>query len=199
MQGVGDMKAIETVYKGYKFRSRLEARWAVFFDALGVEWEYEKEGYDLGDDGLYLPDFYLPYWDCFIEIKPTDPISDRGWCYNDKRLNKFSEKKLLLVFHGLPGDKYGNWYGVDSCDSGGGTSMWDAMEWCYDRENDVFRVTTNNGRSDRVYWFPDWSTTADIIVGYSLDEDWGISKTHPFLTKAYQAARQARFEHGAKG
>ena len=30
------IKAIETEYNGYKFRSRLEARWAVFFDALGV-------------------------------------------------------------------------------------------------------------------------------------------------------------------
>lgn len=30
------MKAIETRYKGYRFRSRLEARWAVFFDALGL-------------------------------------------------------------------------------------------------------------------------------------------------------------------
>ena len=36
------MKAIETEYNCYKFRSRLEARWAVFFDALGWEYEYEK-------------------------------------------------------------------------------------------------------------------------------------------------------------
>lgn len=35
------IKAIETSYKGYRFRSRTEARWAVFFDALGVRWEYE--------------------------------------------------------------------------------------------------------------------------------------------------------------
>jgi hypothetical protein len=54
------LKAIQTRYKGYHFRSRLEARWAVFFDALGVPWEYEKEGYDLGDAGYYLPDFWLP-------------------------------------------------------------------------------------------------------------------------------------------
>ena len=32
------IKAIETSYKGYLFRSRLEARWAVFFDALGLVW-----------------------------------------------------------------------------------------------------------------------------------------------------------------
>jgi len=42
---MAEIKAIETVYNGYKFRSRLEARWAVFFDALGIEYEYEKEGF----------------------------------------------------------------------------------------------------------------------------------------------------------
>jgi hypothetical protein len=35
---------IPTRYKGYHFRSRLEARWAVFFDALGLRWQYEVEG-----------------------------------------------------------------------------------------------------------------------------------------------------------
>ena len=38
-----DIKPIETVYNGYRFRSRLEARWAVFFDAAGIEYEYEPE------------------------------------------------------------------------------------------------------------------------------------------------------------
>lgn len=53
------MKVIETEYKGYRFRSRLEARWAVFFDACGVKWEYEPEGFDLGNGLYYLPDFLL--------------------------------------------------------------------------------------------------------------------------------------------
>lgn len=66
------IKAIETRYKGYRFRSRLEARWAVFFDALGLEWEYEPEGFDLGEAGWYLPDFYLPQLDAWIEIKPKN-------------------------------------------------------------------------------------------------------------------------------
>ena len=56
---MNDFNPIQTEYKGYLFRSRLEARWAVFFDALGVKWEYEPEGYDLGDGLLYLPDFLL--------------------------------------------------------------------------------------------------------------------------------------------
>jgi len=32
-------RAIRTKYKEHLFRSRLEARWAVFFDALGIRWE----------------------------------------------------------------------------------------------------------------------------------------------------------------
>lgn len=31
------IQAIQTRYAGHHFRSRLEARWAVFFDYLGVE------------------------------------------------------------------------------------------------------------------------------------------------------------------
>ena len=54
-----NLKVKETKYKGYRFRSRLEAKWAVFFDACGVKWEYEPEGYDLGDELSYLPDFLL--------------------------------------------------------------------------------------------------------------------------------------------
>lgn len=54
------IKPIETKYKGYRFRSRLEARWAVFFETLGCSWEYEPEGFDL--NGLYyLPDFKVKY------------------------------------------------------------------------------------------------------------------------------------------
>lgn len=65
------MKAIETQYKGYRFRSRLEARWAVYFDALGIEWEYEKEGFVLDDDSWYLPDFWLPQVGMWAEVKPV--------------------------------------------------------------------------------------------------------------------------------
>ena len=65
------IQPIETRYQGYLFRSRLEARWAVFFDHLRLHWEYEKEGFYI-DDVMYLPDFYVRSesdqgW--FIEVK----------------------------------------------------------------------------------------------------------------------------------
>lgn len=71
--------AIDTTYNGRKFRSRLEARWAVFFDALNAKYVYEPEGYDLADSGwartdgpstLYLPDFWLPNLRIYVEVKP---------------------------------------------------------------------------------------------------------------------------------
>jgi hypothetical protein len=65
------MKAIDTVYRGYNFRSRLEARWAVFFDTAKLTWTYEEEGYQL-PSGWYLPDFRILEFDMFIEIKPVD-------------------------------------------------------------------------------------------------------------------------------
>ena len=64
------IKAIETKYKGYRFRSRLEARWAVFFDHIELKWEYEKEGFDI-DGVLYLPDFYFPTLNLWAEVKPS--------------------------------------------------------------------------------------------------------------------------------
>lgn len=42
-----DIKAIETEYDGHRFRSRLEARWAVFFNAVGLTYEYEIEGFEM--------------------------------------------------------------------------------------------------------------------------------------------------------
>lgn len=66
------MKAIETAYQGYRFRSRLEARWAVYFDTLGIVWEYEREGFKFTDGTLYLPDFWLPQVNMWAEVKPGE-------------------------------------------------------------------------------------------------------------------------------
>lgn len=73
------IQAIQTKYKDYNFRSRLEAKWAVFFDALGLKWEYEPEGFTLPGGIRYLPDFRitsptgLVQW---YEVKPVGVTSD---------------------------------------------------------------------------------------------------------------------------
>ena len=85
----GLIKAIETVYNGYRFRSRLEARWAVFFDALGIEYEYEPEGYEYNnlsgdnpdtDTFRWLPDFRLPKENgLLVEVKGGDEALKKDW------------------------------------------------------------------------------------------------------------------------
>jgi hypothetical protein len=53
----------------------LEARWAVFFDALKIKWEYEPEGYELPDGMWYLPDFWLARLGAWLEIKPGGHVA----------------------------------------------------------------------------------------------------------------------------
>lgn len=97
------IKAIETAYKGYSFRSRLEARWAVFFDALGIEWQYEPEGFEL-PSGWYLPDFaFRPVIDGqprveFIEIKGAAPTA------LDLRLSRELARAHRCMVHVHQGD-----------------------------------------------------------------------------------------------
>lgn len=67
------LKAIDTLYKGYRFRSRLEARWAVFFDRCDMKYVYEHEGFQL-PSGPYLPDFNFPTINSFLEVKPSSML-----------------------------------------------------------------------------------------------------------------------------
>lgn len=62
---------LPSVYLGITFRSRTEARWAVLFQELGLEWNYEPEGHGLSGRG-YLPDFYLPQLRLYVEVKPDE-------------------------------------------------------------------------------------------------------------------------------
>ena len=93
------IKAIETHYAGHRFRSRLEARWAVFLNALGITWEYEPQGYVLDDGTPYLPDFIVrpsadhEFW---LEIKGQHPT--RAEIDKAARLAQGTQKDTYLYF-----------------------------------------------------------------------------------------------------
>lgn len=93
---------IETRWMHHRFRSRLEARWAVFFDALGLRWEYEREGYVLVT-GAYLPDFWINEWQSWIEIKPWIEC-DRypQLCETARHLKAFTGSREAYVIFGPP-------------------------------------------------------------------------------------------------
>lgn len=98
------IKAIETKYDSYRFRSRLEARWAVFFNTLNISYIYEMEGFVL-EGTPYLPDFFLPQHDCFVEIKGVEPTDDE---LRKARLLCLYSMKCVYLFSGEVGrDKHG--------------------------------------------------------------------------------------------
>jgi hypothetical protein len=167
-------KPIETRYNGYRFRSRLEARWAVFFDALGLAYEYEPQGFVLFDGTPYLPDFHLPALGMYAEVKPVvgdDPSAPGGWMWKAAAFARSGKPMLLLV--GVPDVV---WY---SAYLPSDRRPWLAVE-CVD-----FGKSADIGR-------PWYAFTGDVFP------------THDLLTqiagdpfgRAVDAARGARFEHG---
>jgi hypothetical protein len=78
---VQDIAAIPTEYMGTVFKSRLEARWAVFFDFMNIKWEYEPQCFEKEYERVikYLPDFYLPEFDCWAEVKGTQNNLNADW------------------------------------------------------------------------------------------------------------------------
>lgn len=87
------IKAIPTTYKGYQFRSRLEARWAAMFDLL--EWPWLYEPFDL--DG-YIPDFVLnfPYKPVLVEVKPEIDFENLDQYCNKIEASGWDKDYLVL-------------------------------------------------------------------------------------------------------
>lgn len=192
---MNQIKAIETVYNGYRFHSRLEARYAVFFDALGIKYEYEKEGYDLGEAGWYLPDFWLPELKCWIEIKGESPSADEKkkleslfaqtetpcfifWCHPPASIEdmlRFEEKSGAFF---LECSESGGGH-ISTFDGGGAVSI-DFCEKC--KRAMIFAGDETTVDSD---WQP-WPNSNGCLHRYAMK---------PILQAGIKA-RQARFEHG---
>ena len=76
---MAEIKAKETYYNGYRFRSRLEAKWAVFFDAMDIRYVYENEGFERKTQNgtiSYLPDFYFPQYELYGEVKGVYALNE---------------------------------------------------------------------------------------------------------------------------
>ena len=100
------IKSIDTFYNGNYFRSRMEARWAVFFDDCGILYDYEPEGFDFGNGLKYLPDFYLPQFSCYAEVKPQEYIYTNEAAIRKhpdyKKWEMLSNTKQLILLFGNP-------------------------------------------------------------------------------------------------
>jgi hypothetical protein len=177
-------KAIETTYNGYKFRSRLEARYAVLFDYLYIKYEYEKEGFVTEKGDGYLPDFWLPEHGVYVEIKGQELSElDQDKCVNLATVTKCN----VLVFVGDLG--------------GGDTHRQFELKVLTDSEIDLLRKNTG------ILGTPE-KTEAAIGRGYAVAERWNLAPYYMLATlfvdpsnldEYIRVMRSARFEHGQKG
>ena len=175
------MKPIETEYNGFLFRSRLEARWAVFFDTLNVKYGYETEGFEV--NGVrYLPDFYLPDYNCWIEIKPR--IINEQESYKYTNFAKEINDKFIVIM-GTPKE---NSYQIkllsykDDDDD-------DCLERC-SQEKFVFALA-RRAKNNELCLLSD--ACAVSLINESTDDGKRWPETIG-LEDAYKKATQARFE-----
>lgn len=97
------LAALPTVYRGRRYRSRLEARWAAFFDLLG--WPYEYEPFDLGS---WSPDFLLKgATQVLVEVKPIDSLDDDTCAKMLASAKQAGSKNDLLLLGNSPLDLLG--------------------------------------------------------------------------------------------
>lgn len=191
MNTKAEIKPIETEYKGYRFRSRLEARWAVFFDAIGAKWEYEPEGFQLEDGTRYLPDFLLHgvrgrganrEGDIYVEIKGI---------LRDEDLHKVEMFPMpIIIFGQIPDAEWKEGYRPDGMHY---------AYWSFDYDKDDNEHFYNLEFSEFDYYLTE--PKAGIGGGLVLDYP---DNPYDFVddnrtAEAYKAARQARFEHGEHG
>lgn len=184
-------KAIETQHAGIKFRSRIEARWAIFLDSLKLTWEYEAEGFDLGDGVWYLPDFWLAKLRLWVEIKGADPDEDA--CDKATRLAQQSGFPVYVFFGGItmpdsptgPPSAYA-FFPDGTADNG--------YLWCECRQCGLVGIHYE-GRSDRLPCKEPFLESKREGKGCRRSEhgDKGGHIDSPSLVKAYSEARSMRF------
>jgi hypothetical protein len=207
------IRVLDTHYAGHRFRSRLEARWAVFFDTLGIKWEYEPQAYELAplpeavadrepeaqyrepqpDDskhlGAHLPDFWLPAQGAWFEVTRTEP-SDQEWA----RLYRFAEltnQRALVAVGSIPDprtiEEHGHPQeaGFEIYTYGDLHYAWTRCRWCgfFDLTFDARSARTRCGCHMKHY------AEAPCCNG-----DKCYRGDHPDILAAYAAARGARFE-----
>lgn len=192
------VRPIETRAYGHRFRSRLEARWAVFFTNFGLRWEYEPEGFAV-DGAAYLPDFRVwtpqgePIW---YEVKPSHVTGDQKLHRFVKALdNDYSAPRAALL-NGSPREYFhdkgicprcGVLIAADSfydCDDEVGIS-------CFPCDMETPGGGDNSPECDGVH-----GITYRPHKGWVMTRKSELRRLVARLRDASDAAMSARFEHG---
>lgn len=180
------MKAIETHYAGCRFRSRLEAKWCVFFQQMSIRWEYEPQGFTF-DGRAYLPDFLLPDTRTWIEVKGSE--NALGYDLMEAFALALPRGERVVLLGPIPetkaaGDWDWGWQSLHSCEM--------------DEDRYVFGEWVGFGPGE-----PTVLTETSCSTPFDGGREGWLTPventTGPCAAAAYDAARMARFEHGESG
>ena len=164
------IQAIPTKYDGIEYRSRTEARWAVFFRYLNIDFEYEKEGYQTSK-GWYVPDFWLPEENCWIEIKGAVDG-------HREHMSKLMEVCMAtntygFVFVGSPRDMKGSFVGQDCTDSSGGvTGSWLDAGFSFAGREVTSTFAIDLGSRDRDFYDANMRQVLENVHSGDFRQDW---------------------------
>ncbi|QUH01420.1 hypothetical protein HUO13_11910 [Saccharopolyspora erythraea] len=189
------MKSIETEYAGYRFRSRLEARWALAFDELELEFAYEPDGFVLpwrfreqwyprASKFRYLPDFFLPDLGLWAEVKGRFTAHDHTKTINGAAALSESGNDVLVlgeVFRQPRGQSRRPW----RLHFAGGELT--ATPWPPVEDPPVELIASEHDPQAI-------GNAVDLLRGYVCEEPLPAD-----YLAAFRAAQRARFEHGECG
>lgn len=179
--------AIPTLYAGVLFRSRTEARWARFWDALDIRWDYEPQGF-VAAGVPYLPDFvtFPALGILWIEIKPSwqaDPEGVEKWRrFADRRPQP--DRSRAALFAGAPSLE-GEYMVVGGDDDRGGGA--------WDDDTQQWRPCSGGHHFDLTY--PGTFSAKFVEDGC----DWHIGPGDDRLRKAVELALSERFDGSGSG
>jgi hypothetical protein len=191
------MDAIETEYGGRNFRSRTEARWAIFFEKSSIGFVYEPEGFKL-DDVWYVPDFWLPDFKMYFEVKGK--AANAAEIEKARQLARFSGKAVLIA-EGSPGAHDQNliWLDAAGAYKTSGFEGADVNYWVGAR----FLIASDRRDKD-VFWLmhvdKGGGLDAFIVAGeeHYTDHDRSATPEYGQTGKGYEAASTHRFDWAKK-
>lgn len=166
------IRSLTTKYGGRRYRSRTEARWGVFFDACGIAYQYEPEGFGLRS-GAYLPDFYLTDFGLYFEVKgqtPTEIERAKAAELADGAMT------VVLIAVGPPDERFQiHWFDQNGED-----------------ENALYAIAADAAQAGR-FWLVSEDQTRWLGGAISPVAERGGPVFSP-LAHAYELALSARFE-----
>ena len=170
-------------FKGKTFRSHTECRWAMFFEYLGLDWDYESQGF-ANEDEAYLPDFTVKaalglLW---VEVKgawESDPRGVAKW----RRWAPEREQPSRTVLLSGPPSLEGKWIVI-----GGDENAAHALAGPWEDDTQQWRPCPSGRHFDLCY-------PGLFRAKYAEDDcaDWNVGPGDDSLSDAVELANAYKF------